>query len=59
MHAKIDLDCLDDLEDVGEDVLLAPLDVDGLDLVAVLGDYWPCLLLERGQPLLDRTLFLE
>ena len=51
-----DLDGLDDLEDVGEDVLLAPLDVDGLDPVAVLGHHRLRLLLEGGQPLLHRAL---
>ena len=52
------IDRLDDFEDIGKDFVLGPLYIDGLDLVAVLGDYWPCLLLEGGQPLLDRALFL-
>ena len=50
------LDGLDDLEDVGEDVLLAALDVDDLDLVAVLGDQRTGLRLERRQTLLHGTL---
>ena len=39
------------LLDVGEDVLLAPLHVDGLHLVAVLGHQGRRLLLERRDPL--------
>ena len=51
-------DFQDDFEGVCEDFILAPLGIDGLDLVHVLGNHRPRLVLKGSQPLLDRTLIV-